>query len=80
MGFGDVKLGFLMGLVVGFPNILVALLIAFIVGAITGVILIYLKRKTMKAEVPFGPFLILGTFIAWFWGTELVNFYLGLLV
>ena len=77
MGFGDVILGFLMGLVVGFPNILVALLASFVVGAIVGLVLISLKKKTMKAEVPFGPFLILGTFLAWFWGEEILSFYMS---
>ena len=80
MGFGDVKLAVLMGLVVGFPHIITALFIAFVTGAIIGIFLIALRKKTMKAEVPFGPFLILGTFLAWFWGPELIHFYLELLV
>jgi len=75
MGAGDIKLAFLMGLVLGFPNILAALSLAFVLGAIMGVGLIILGKKTMKSEVPFGPFLVAGTLIALFWGHELINWY-----
>jgi leader peptidase (prepilin peptidase) / N-methyltransferase len=69
MGFGDVKFAFLMGLVLGFPNIIVSLYIAFLTGAIVGCILIiWRKRKLKGASIPFGPFLVLGTFIAISWG------------
>ena len=75
MGFGDVKLAFLMGLFLGFPNILVALFFAFLIGAIIGIGLILAKRKTLKSEVPFGPFLVTSTFIALFWGEVIINWY-----
>ena len=78
MGLGDVKLAFLMGLFLGFPNILIALFFAFLIGAIIGVGLILAKRKTLKSEVPFGPFLVTGTFIALFWGERIAQWYLDL--
>jgi prepilin signal peptidase PulO-like enzyme (type II secretory pathway) len=78
MGVGDIKLAFLMGLVLGFPNILVALFLAFFIGAIIGIGLITTGKKTLKSEVPFGPFLVTGTFVALFWGESLVNWYLNL--
>jgi len=80
MGLGDVKLAFLMGLFLGFPKILVALFLAFLIGAIIGIGLILTKRKTFGSEVPFGPFLVTGTFIALFWGKEIVRWYLNLLL
>lgn len=79
MGFGDVKLALFMGLFLGFPNILVALAFAFGSGALVGLILIFFKKKTMRSEVPFGPFLVLGTLVALFWGNSLVVWYLTLL-
>jgi len=79
MGFGDVKLAFFMGLFLSWPNILVALSLAFAAGAIVGLALIVSKRKTMRSEVPFGPFLIAGTFAALFWGNSIVDWYLSLL-
>jgi len=80
MGFGDVKLAFFMGLFLGFPDILVALFLAFFIGAIIGIGLIILKKKTLKSELPFGPFLVTGTFIALFWGEKIINWYLSLIL
>ena len=78
MGLGDVKLAFFMGFLLGFPNILVALFLAFLIGAIIGVGLILAKRKHLKSELPFGPFLVTGTFIALFWGQAIAYWYLNL--
>lgn len=75
MGMGDVKLAFLMGLILGWPNILVALFLAFMFGALVGLALIFSGRKKLKSQVPFGPFLIAGTFIALFWGQQIINWY-----
>jgi len=72
-----VKLGFFMGLFLGFPNILVALFFAYLIGAIIGIGLILTKKKTLKSEIPFGPFLVMGIFIAIFWGDQLINLYLN---
>lgn len=77
MGEGDIKLAFLMGLILGFPKILFALFLSFSFGAIIGVGLIILKRKKLSSEVPFGPFLVTGTFVALFWGEKIINFYLN---
>lgn len=75
MGLGDVKLAGLMGLFLGFPGIITALYLAFLTGATLGVILILLGKKRFKSEVPFGPFLIMATFIAWFWGDKIWHFF-----
>ena len=64
MGLGDVKLGFLLGLFLGFPRIAFALYVAFLTGAIVGVILILRKRAGLKSKIAFGPFLILGALIS----------------
>jgi len=80
MGVGDVKLAFLMGLLLSFPNILVALFLSFLIGAMIGVGLVLTKKKTFKSEMPFGPFLVTGTFIAMFWGQEIIQWYLDLFI
>jgi len=78
MGWGDVKLVFFMGLFLGFPKILVALFSAFLIGAIIGIGLIVAAKKTLKSEIPFGPFLVTGTFLAMFWGEEIIKWYFNL--
>jgi leader peptidase (prepilin peptidase)/N-methyltransferase len=79
MGLGDVKLAFLMGLFLGWPNILVALLIAVFLGAIIGLGLVIAGQKKLRSEIPFGPFLVTGTFIALFLGQKIIGWYLNLL-
>jgi len=78
MGFGDVKLAFLMGLFLGFPKIVVAVFFAFLAGALIGLALILLRKKTLKSQLPFAPFLVLGTFFALFFGQQIINYYLNL--
>jgi leader peptidase (prepilin peptidase) / N-methyltransferase len=78
MGMGDAYLAILLGLILGWPNILLALLLAFGIGAIYGVILILAKRKNMKSQIPFAPFLILGTAISMFFYSAITNWYWGL--
>ncbi len=80
MGFGDVKLAFFMGLFLGFPGIIVALFVAFFAGALIGIVLIATKKKHMRSEVPFGPFLIGGTFLALLWGQAIFDWYLHFLL
>lgn len=78
MGMGDAYLVILLGLVLGWPNILLALFLAFMLGAIVGLILIARKKKKMESRIPFAPFLILGTLIAMFFYAPIVNWYLGM--
>lgn len=66
MGYGDAYVGMLAGLIVGWPAILAALLLAFTVGAIVSLILVLFKGKTMKSQVPFAPFLVIGIMLAMF--------------
>jgi leader peptidase (prepilin peptidase)/N-methyltransferase len=80
MGLGDFKLAILMGLFLGFPGILVALFLAFLIGAVFGVSLIIAGRKRLSSEIPFGPFLVTGTFIAFFWADFLVSWYQNLIL
>ena len=75
MGVGDIKLAFLMGLLLGWPDILVALFLAFFIGAVVGLGLMVSGQKGLKSEIPFGPFLVTGTFLALFWGNELLDWY-----
>ncbi|MDD5146247.1 MAG: prepilin peptidase [Candidatus Pacebacteria bacterium] len=79
MGFGDVKLAFFMGIFLSWPAVLTALFFAFLIGAIIGLILMVAKKKGLKSEVPFGPFLVIGTFVAFIWGEAILSWYLHFL-
>jgi len=70
---GDVKLAGLMGLILGWPRIALAIILAFLTGAIVGVILVLLNKKTMRSQIAFGPFLIAATFISLFWGEKIIK-------
>ena len=71
MGMGDVKLVALMGLVLGWPRLAVALYLAFLTGAALSVILILLGKKKFGQVIPFGPFLTASTFITLLWGEKI---------
>jgi len=75
MGAGDIKLGFLLGAIMAWPQVLVGGFLAFMIGSIFGLILIASKKKSMKDQIPFAPFLILGMFISIFLGNILINWY-----
>ncbi len=79
MGGGDVKLGFLIGLIVGWPSVLVSLFLAFVLGSIVGVLLIVFHKKTLKSAVPFGTFLAVATVTVMLYGEKMLDWYLSLL-
>lgn len=80
MGGGDIKLALVLGLFLGFPNIILALYLAFLTAAIVGIILILWKKKNLKnTSLPFGPFLILGTLTCLFFGNLILPKILPLL-
>lgn len=80
MGDGDIYLGVVMGLVLGWPQILVAFFLAFLTGASAGVILILLSKKKLKDKIAFGPFLLLGMLIAKMWGWAIWQGYMQWLI
>ena len=79
MGFGDVKLALLMGFLLGTPGIIVGLYVAFILGGLIGVFLIITKRRKLRSAIPFGPFLIIGTFVALVWSNQIINWYTSII-
>lgn len=63
MGFGDVKLMGALGLYFGVSNILLISVMSFLIGAILGIIFIISKIKKSDEYIPFGPFIVISTFI-----------------
>lgn len=76
MGFGDVKLAALLGVVLGWERLLVGVFAAVLIGAVVGVA----QRLAGGGRVvPFGPFLALGGVLALFFGDAVLAAYLGAL-
>lgn len=72
MGLGDVKLAFLMGLFLGFPKIIPAFYLAFLTGAAVSLILILAGKKRFGQTISFGPFLVLGTILVFFFHEKIL--------
>lgn len=75
IGFGDVKLAAATGLLMGWPDIALALILAFIIGGIIGGLLMLLRHKSGQDSVPFGPFIAAGITLVFFLGYDILNAY-----
>jgi prepilin signal peptidase PulO-like enzyme (type II secretory pathway) len=73
MGGGDAKLAALIGLVAGWPGVLVAVFVAFAVGAAVGLLLIALGRLGRREPLPFAPALAVGAATAALAGRQVVG-------
>ncbi len=78
MGLGDVKMAALMGFMLGFPDILVAIMLAVISGGLVAFATLVAKKKDKRQPIAFGPFLAVGTMAAFLWADPLLEWYLGL--
>jgi leader peptidase (prepilin peptidase)/N-methyltransferase len=74
MGMGDVKLVLMLGFFLG-KTVLVALFLAFLLGAVTGIVLMFAGVKGRKSQIPFGPFLAMGGITALFYGSWIIEKY-----
>ena len=68
LGFGDVKLVGATSLAVGFPLSAVAVVFAFWLGGLAGIVMLAARLRGLKSEIAFGPFIIAGTLEAFFFG------------
>ncbi len=78
MGWGDLKLVGALGLIFGWPDIIMILIFSFLIGGIFSTVLLVNGKKKMKDAVPFGPFLIIGAASIFFFGYQIINAYFKL--
>ncbi|WP_201745334.1 prepilin peptidase [Alteribacter lacisalsi] len=78
MGGGDVKLYAVIGVVLGFPIVVVSIFIASLIGAIAGLAGMFFFGKTRKSLIPFGPSIAAGSLIVYFYGAEMWMWYSSL--
>lgn len=79
MGMGDVKLIAGLGLLFGWPDVIVITFLSFIIGAIFSLGLMALGKKHLRDKVPFGPFIVIATLVVFFFGSGLISSYFGIM-
>lgn len=79
IGGGDIRLGIFMGVILGWPSILVALLLAYVFGAAVSLCFVLGGKQKLTDETAFGTFLVAATIVTMFFGKSLVTWYFGLL-
>lgn len=77
MGSGDVKMAGMLGLMVGYPGIVLSVWAAAVFGGAAALVLLTLGGRGRKDAIPFGPFLSFGGIAALLGGAEVVDVYLG---
>lgn len=75
MGGGDIKLFFVIGLVLGTLQTLLTLFLAAVIGTVVGGFILKRKRQARKTPIPFGPSITIAAMIAYFWGEGIVEWY-----
>jgi leader peptidase (prepilin peptidase)/N-methyltransferase len=78
MGFGDVRLSFILGLYLGWlgaGHVALGLFLGFFLGSVAGIALVIVRRRSRKEAIPFGPFLAAGAMVAVLVGTPLLRWY-----
>ena len=80
MGFGDVKLSGVLGIYLGWYSwglAILATFVAFLLGAVVGVAVMVRTKEGRRTKVPFGPFMLVGTFLALFFGQRVIDWYVA---
>lgn len=77
MGIGDIELAAMIGAFLGWRYIMISLFLGFFLGALAGILLILSKIKSREDVIPFGPFIVLGSFITLLWGEKIIFWYIG---
>lgn len=78
MGMGDVKLLAPIGVFLGWKLGIAALFFSILLAGVVSLLLILLRLKGKKDTIPFGPFIVVGTFVTIMWGWDIIFWYIGL--
>lgn len=77
VGGGDIKLGALIGLLLGWPYVIAAFILAYVIGTLYSVALLLSRQATLKSVIPFGPMLVTSFFLTAYYGDRLIKWYQG---
>ena len=78
-GWGDIKLLFMSGILLGWKMTVAGFFLGAFIQALVAVFFVITKKKDWKSHIPFGPMLCLGIIIATMVGTDIINWYIGVL-
>ncbi|MBP2077339.1 prepilin peptidase [Oceanobacillus polygoni] len=78
MGAGDMKLFGVLGIVLGFENVLLTFFLSCLLGAVVGILLMLFKVVKRKQPIPFGPFIVIAALLTYFFGDAIVEWYVSL--
>lgn len=77
LGGGDLRIGAFVGLILGIKQVILALVLTYIIGAIIAIFLLVTKKAQRDTPIPFGPFLVSGTILSLFYGKGIIEWYLN---
>lgn len=80
IGGGDIRIGGMMGMMLGFPGVVLALFAAYIIGALAALGLLASGKARWSGQMAFGTFLSVGTLLALFFGQRIMAWYASMLV
>ncbi len=75
MGYGDFKLLAALGAWLGWKMLPLIILLSSVVGAVLGIIILFLNNQGRETTIPFGPYLAIAGLIALFWGKTIISQY-----
>jgi len=78
MGFGDVKLAMLIGMMTGFPWVLQALVLGIVLGGLAAAVLLLTRLRKPKQYIPYAPYLAAGAMLTLLYGARIAAWYAGL--
>lgn len=78
MGGGDIKLFAVIGLVLGAKLVLVSFFLSTFLGTIGGIVGMAIGKSKKKQPIPFGPYIALGTLITYYFGNQIIQWYLSI--
>jgi leader peptidase (prepilin peptidase)/N-methyltransferase len=79
MGYGDVRLAGLLGLYLGWLGwsaLVTGGFFGFVVGGVGGVVVMALRRGSLKSQIPYGPYMLVGAWLGAVWGPQVASAYL----
>lgn len=79
IGLGDAKFGLFLGAVFGFPQVWVCLLLSFLIGSLVAIPLLITGKKQLQSKLPLGVFLAISAVFTWYYGIEIMSWYLNLI-